>query len=414
MRDPRRRRFLVWAIIALGLAGRLVIAIAGGASPDTLMYRDVVTRALVSDPLHVYRLANAGANLSAYPNPGAGPAWAWPPGFFPWLWLSHAANRVGLPFVIVSRLPAIAADAALAWIAQREVGRRGHGPTGRLIAAALVSFGPAFVVPAASFGHIDSVAIVPAVAAVVLWERAAPGRRAVVCGGLIGVAACMKTVPLLLVLALAPTAVSPREIVRLVAAAVSLPVVALLPFVIADPAPPLTALRYHGVPGSGGLSVVLQPGLGVEYVHDRPYHYSSIGHAILHAGPAAGALAIIAVTLVVVVPRRLPAATAAALLWLTVFVFTGNFSLQYLVWLLPFMLLCGWWPAALALQLCALPALAESVVSFPPRAPVYVGSMILLWAAFATALAAGIARPRLLTRPAADSAGALAAAEAPA
>src|SRR5207302_10782054 len=104
----------------------------------------------------------------------------------------------------------IAADAAIAWLVQAGLGRAGASDRTRLSACALVALGPAFALISGMHGQIDSVAILPAVLALVVWERGG-SRRALAAGLLIGRAASIKTAPGLMVLALLPSVRSRRE-----------------------------------------------------------------------------------------------------------------------------------------------------------------------------------------------------------
>lgn len=364
---------MLWALIAAGTGVRLILAFTTGGLPYDVGSFELVRHALAVAPLHVYSLVNPPGTFR----------WPYPPGFLPVVSLSSGLADLLGGFDHLIRLPAILADAALAWLVWWGCARRGSEREG-LIAAGLVALGPVFVAIAGYATQIDSVAILPAVGALLVWEREGARHRAVAAGVLIGVAAAIKTVPLVMLLALLPSARSLREGATLVLAAAAVLVVVLAPFLLADPHGVLGIRRYTGAPGLGGLSLVLQPGLAQLWLI-HPVALSGLESwlfvhhpSLLNAGLllcAGGYLAV----------YRPPPRHAAAVLWLLVLAFGSGFFFQYLVWLLPFLLLAGRWRAAAALQLAVTPAMllfyvtawrSESIV------PVYVGIMLAVWAAW--------------------------------
>src|SRR5207248_4644933 len=120
-------------------------------------------------------------------------------------------------------------------------------------------------------GQIDSVAILPAVAALSLWDRRpADGAAPIACGLLLGIGGALKTVPLLVLFALLPSARSRWEGAKLTGAALVLPVLSLVPFAASDFSATFKALRYRGLPGIGGLSLVVQPRLARAWISQHP------------------------------------------------------------------------------------------------------------------------------------------------
>lgn len=249
----RRGRRILWALLAGGTAVRLVLAFAFygvGFDIDSLR---LAADLLADSPLDLYAQANSTEIAR----------WPYPPGFFGLLLAADGlAASAGLPFHGVVQVPAIAADAGIAWLVQDFVGRRGASERDRLVAAGLVALGPAMFLVSGFHGQIDSVAILPAVAAVWIWERRPDWRgRALAAGLLIGVGANVKTVPLVVVFALLPWCRGPREAVTLAAAAAVVPLAALAPWLTAHPDATAEALRYTGAPGVGGLGLLVQPNL---------------------------------------------------------------------------------------------------------------------------------------------------------
>jgi hypothetical protein len=375
----------VVGLIALGTAIRVWIAFTNRGDTFDIDSAYIVARAFVAHPLHVY------SNLR-YPYPG---------GFLPVIWLSwRIAHATGLVFYGVFKLPAILADAGIAALLAWGLGRldASAGPRERIQSVALVALGPLFILISGYHGQIDAVAILPALAAVIVWQLNTEG-RAWQAGVLIGVGASVKTFPLFMVLALLPTARSRREAAQMVALALAVPLAATLPYLIDDRHDTITAITgTKALPGVGGLSLLIQPSLIHSYL-SRPVRTDPlvidllrrqnliVGIAVVLAGAYAYA-------------RRLDAITAAALIWLVVYVANPNWFYQYLIWGLPFFLLAGRRLEVAAVQLLlALPA-AELYFRFglPSLEWMYVPLVDLVWCGFAAATVLLIVRTRHRTR----------------
>lgn len=317
-------RRAVLALIAAGTIGRIVWAFAAEGVAYDIESLQVVANAMQGDPLEVY----------------ASERWPYPGAFLPLAALADVvADALGLPFHGVVQLPAIAADAAIAWVVWRALLPRGERMA--LAGAALVALSPVFVLVSGYHGQIDSVAILPALLGVLAWVRGVPN-RALWAGLLIGLGAAVKQPPIFMVLALLPTAVGVREGARLVTFAAAVPLVSILPFLVADPSTTIEGITANrGVPGFGGLSAFFQPeltrywatleqGVGpngaVEFLTDAQNWI--VGVAVL----ATGAL---------LVRRRVEPFAAASAIWLVVYATNPNFAFQYLVWGLPFFIVGG-------------------------------------------------------------------------
>ena len=239
------------ALLALLVAGTLVRLVLAAKTPgnafDTQSFRIVATRLGQGDLLHLYGDVNRGETFLR---------WPYPPGFLPLLApLQPLAHRE--VFEALVRLPSVLADLGMALIVFRALERAGRAWTA-VAAAGLVLLGPSFLANSGGHGQLDSLAILPVVAAVVVWERGGSS-RAFQAGLLIGLGACVKTVPAFFLLALLPTVRDRRELARLVGTAAALPVLALLPFFLADPHGVKDALTYRGFrlrrgPGCGSRS----------------------------------------------------------------------------------------------------------------------------------------------------------------
>jgi hypothetical protein len=404
-------RLLIWLLIGLGTLARLILAFATpGEDFDMAAYR-LVHSALRQDFLHVYAIANH--------NPVPLPAWPYPPGYFPAiLGLGKVASVSGLQFTSLIRLPGIAADAAIAWLVQDYLGRRGASTLIRLVAVTLVALGPSFAADSAYHGQLDSLAILPAVAAVAVWERADGPWRSWGAGALIGVAASIKTPPLLLVLALLPSARSSREALRLAGCAVAIPAAALAPFVLAGGSGVDWVLRYHGGAG-GGLSLLFSPAAPASALGLTHAPLSAVTRALLAHGQWIAGVAVAAST-ALLLRYRPPAIVGAVLLWLVVYAFGVTFFLQYMVWGLPFFLMAGYVRQVLVLEAALVPAILV-IYGHPAHEwevlALYTVPVLVVWAALTVStfvVARGIVRlPRSRVGiPARDSRSAVATAPA--
>ncbi|MGI8608580.1 MAG: hypothetical protein ACR2MY_05030 [Candidatus Dormibacteria bacterium] len=322
--------------------------------------------------------------------------WPYPPGYLPWIAVSARLGKGSVTiFELLIRLPAMLADSALALVVAWHLAAEGVSGGRTVAAAMLVAFGPCFFVISGIHGQIDAVAILPAVAAVLLWQRGGHAQRAVVCGLLIGLAASVKTVPIAMVFALLPSARSLREAVVLVVCAVGLPALLIAPFVLTNPTTTLYYLGYLGTPGLGGLSLALQPELAQVWLQYRPHTYSpatafTVAHAtLISRGVLLGAGGYVYL-------RRLSPLGAAVLIWLAVYALVPNFFFQYLIWGLPFFLLANHVGKVLAVQVVAVIPLL--LAEFRPWADgrvllAFVPLMLVLWALFVVALVTQLRRP---------------------
>lgn len=376
---------MLWALLGAGVALRLVLAFAGYGSEVDIGAMEAVARALHEDPLRFYGLVN---------DPDAGLVgirqWPYPPGFVPWIEVAASLDaRVGLPFHGTIHVPAILADAGIAAAVAWHLAWRGAPRRCWLAAAALVALGPSFFAISGYHGQIDSAAILPGVLAVIAWDRLDPSRRALVAGALIGAGALVKWVPALLVLALLPSARSWREALVLMATPAVVLLLGLAPFLIADPAGVRGAAGYTGVPGLGGLSLLVQPELAEAWLEGRGVELHEVSLFLLENATAVVAVALLPLCLLLA--RARPSAPdAAALAWLVLFVAIPSFVLQYAVWGLPFFLLAGFVaPVALAQAALAVPtAIVYGALPLgSARAEVYWPAMAVVWCLWALALA---------------------------
>lgn len=386
---PRGSR-LLWVVILGGTTARVFTAfITVGIAYDIDSFR-LVSEALQGEhPLSLYLDVNAEVVR-----------WPYPSGYFPWVlgadWVSRWS---GLPFHGVVQVAPIVSDAVLAWVVQAYLGDRDADERTRLAAAALVAFGPSFVFVSGYEGQLDSVALAPAAAAVLIWSRLPSGRRALAAGLLIGLGAALKTFPLLLVLPLLARVRGLREGAVLAGAAIAVPLVLLSPWLVAETQATIAALRYNGLPGVGGLSLLAQPGLADYWLRGTPVELSALTKTLIEARAPITAVGL-SVVAAVLLRRRPDPATGGLFVFLGIFVFGINFGPRYLVWALPFALMAGWLREVAVLQAVTVVA-AAMIVAAPFEdgwvTVVFVFIMLSLLAAFTlwfVALAGGDRRPR--------------------
>ena len=199
-----------------------------------------------------------------------------------------------------------------------------------------------------------------------VWERRRTPGRAWKAGFLIGLGAAVKLVPLLMVLVLVPYAKSRREGARLVVAALATLALALGPLWIAG-IDLHYVTEYAGVPGWGGLSLVLDPGLAWDDLTVGAVFFPS---SELTQGLQDAARWITLGVLVVYagfIFRYRPALIdAAVLLWVATFAFSPDFFLTYLVWGLPFFIMAGYLLEVATLQaILVIPTVAYYLSLWP-------------------------------------------------
>jgi hypothetical protein len=367
----------LWIIGGLGIAIRLFLAFHWFGNGDLFTFELVGVRAEQTG-LHVYA-TNSGEDRILYP---------YPPGYLLWLvGAVEVARETDLPFHGVVQLLPILADLAIALAVYTYLGWRGAGDGSRVAGFALVMLGPAFIAISGYHGQLDAVAILPGVLALLAWERRRASQRALESGVLIGLGGVIKTVPMLLVLPLLASARSVREGAKLVASAAGLAVLVSLPFLLAEPHGYRSVISYTGVPGRGGLSLLIDPGFAADRrlspVLALVGTPNDLADWISHNSGWITLIVLAAVALILVRYRPAPI-DGIVILWLAVFVFSPNFLLQYLIWALPFFIMAGYLRETGILQLAVIPVLVITYLSFEAMtrglADAYVAMMIGLWA----------------------------------
>lgn len=376
---PEKR--LLLAILALGTVARVITAF----SHQGVAY-DIESYALMD-------LALRDDGLSAYD----AQRWPYGPGFFPWILISGALSReLETAFFGLIKVPALVADALLAWLVQLTLADRGVSPKTRLGAAALISLGPIFLIASVWHGQIDSVAILPAVLALRVWTRGGPGRAART-GALLGVATAIKSVPAFLVLAFLPTARARIERIAVATTTVAVAGLLLAPFLIANFDGTTEALGANrGIAGFGGPSLIVQPGLIELWIHAMPVEPSRLNRFLTDHQQLIVAVAVAAAG-ALLWSRRADPVQGAVVIWLTVFAVNPNFSYTYLVWGIPFFLIAGHVRAVALLQgMLAVPAVLLYRIGVDP-APVslnvfYTPFVVGAWLALVGGLVLAVRR----------------------
>jgi hypothetical protein len=333
-------RFGALALLGVGLRAWLLARYPG--DPFDLNSALLMRKGVLHHGLHAYSYANPTARLH-YP---------YPPGWLPVILAGVSiAHAVGASVGDLLRAPLIVVDVALAWVVQAILAWTGRSDNERLAGAALILLGPPIFATTILQGQLDTVSALAILGAVAAWLRVDPRRRWLAAGVLIGTGATVKTTPIFAVLALLPTAVSRRERLKLAVVAVAIPVASLLPFAIADPGAMRRLAGYHGAPGAGGLSLLVQPRLALDWLSAPVVAISGANHALDHAATwlAVAAVAIVAATSW---RARLDPLTAGVLVYAALLLGGVDFFLQYIVWLLP--LIVAWGRLRIAAAITAI------------------------------------------------------------
>ncbi|MFP5219524.1 MAG: glycosyltransferase 87 family protein [Actinomycetes bacterium] len=380
---PRREALVLVTVVLVGTAARISLtATTPGVAFDLQSYVLVAGWLTDGDPFDVYGQATATSNWR----------WPYPPALFPALALLPSAAAVtGIEAGDLVRGALALADAAVAVVVHRLLRSRGAGAA--LAGAALVALGPTLVVVSGSHGQLDVAMWLPALVAMLVWQRRPAGRRALLAGMLVGLAAAIKIVPVIVLLALLPTARDRREALQVTAAALAVPGAMLAPFLITDPSGVLAALGYGGILGYGGLSLLAQPDLAEFWLGDGVIALSPLSQLLQDVNLFSAGVAL-AAGVALCVAARTPAPRAAAVLVVAVLVTGVNVTIAYTAWALVLLAAAGLLRTAAALQLWLL---VPTWMVYGPRPRsgwsdtavhvVYVPLMVGLLGASAVALA---------------------------
>ena len=266
------------------------------------------------------------------------------------LWLT-GAYKVALAFHLsfnhlVQLLP-IAADLAVAVAVYVYLGRRGADEGRRVAGFALVMLGPVFVAISGYHGQLDSVAMLTGVLALIIWsvkEVNPPVGCGLACwlgiGGLLERPSPPPGCPVRRLLPVPARGGETRE-----RGGRALWRAACLPFLLAEPAGFKKVLVWSGVPGRGGLSLILDPAFASErrlspalaLAGDPSY----VANWVSRANGVTTIIVLLALTAFLVRYRPAPI-DATVLLWLSVYVFSVSLLAAVPDLGLPFFIMAGY------------------------------------------------------------------------
>jgi hypothetical protein len=321
-----------WAAVG-GLVVLVGLTAVSDGSPADLGALRFVSEQFRADPWHLYSTVNE-------------PRFAWP---YPPLYLPLAAvigklaESLSLSFETLIRLPETVAALVIAWLVQWHLGWRGAPDRVRVLAFCVLVFSPVVLTTSAMHGQLDPVQIVFGVGGLIAWDRLPEGRRALVAGAILGTGAAIKTVPGLFVLALLPHAVGTRERVTLIAMTAGIPAATLVPFLAADGGAALNWLDYRGLFGQGGLSMVVQPDYVLARYGGEDFDGVTGVSQFINDHASQILLPVILLLGAWMLKKKPAPEVGICLILLCIFTVGANVFPTYVVWMLPFAVLAGWW-----------------------------------------------------------------------
>jgi len=278
--------------------------------------------------------------------------------------LAHLAAATGWSFYVLAKLPVVAADMAIGTLLYTALQRHGCTPTRAAAGMALYLYNPLALYDGAFYGRFDAIALV-------FLLLALESDRARLFAPAYALAVTAKTFPLFLLplLALGRSQQPPRRL----ALACALVAPLSLPYIITNPGGLLTHTFYLDRFSFGSLSwYLLLLRLG-----QRP-----LAVALAHVGVLLYPLALLPLV-------RAPLYVKAACCYALFTVLSGTLFEQYLLWLLPFLIVAGlrhrrrgalalaalytvagtmeneytWWPGPLHYALLPQPCIPLNVVT---------------------------------------------------
>lgn len=347
-----------WLLAALALSTlvKLYLALFSHGTTDVDAFKD-----------HLDKVREYGVNAyhyrGAFDNPFNSP----PPMVHViklWGWL---ADFTGLSFGFWLRLFPIIAGIGIFFIAWRML--RDRADLFPLLLA--LALNPISLMVDGYHGNTDSLVIALVLLSVYLiQERKASAWGAVA----FGFACCVKVVPLMFVPAILLYLPDMKERVKFIAITVALFTIAALPYIAEDPLIVRNAVAYGPIYGNWGIPQLLAIFTTVQYAH-QPFEPLGIHGVIAAALKYATWIGICAVSLWANSQRRSLYETCGMIIPLVLFMAPG-FGPQYLVWLVPFVLLLG--PrSALSYYSIAGAYLAFKYLGFPDIAAAWPIGLVL-------------------------------------
>jgi hypothetical protein len=359
---PRREVRIAQGIIAVGVVIRLGLAGLTSTNGD-IENMQRLANWLAASPFRVYRQELTGH-----------PVWPNLSGYFPVVRLARLIETsTGLSFTFQVRLVTIVANLAMAWIVDSELARRGTDGRNRLIVLAGLMLSPLLILESGWHAQLDITATTFAVAAYFAWQRSSGDSRAILAGVLLGVAALIETPVGLAAVAFLPHARGRRELALLVGAIAGTVLLGSGPWLIAEHHALLHQLStYSGIPGQGGLNLIVQPNFSAFWLSAQIHGANSAFNFLaVHAHTIS--LVTIVVAAVFVLATRPPIVTGVVLLFLAVYA-TGVFqSTPYIVWVVPFLAMGGWTrKLTILLVVSAVPTVLQDVPQLNGHFSAYV------------------------------------------
>lgn len=367
----------------MSYARRLALLIAAGVTIRLVV--TFTTDGVAFDLRNLQAVYDAlrGARFGAYDHLEP-PQWPYGPGYMPWTVVAGQLDGL-IPFRRGVRLGPVMADAGTMWLVQDLLRRAGASEGRRLLGVALIAFGSIPIGVSAFHGQLDPVLALCALTAFWVWSRPEQPRRALWAGVLLGVGGAVKTIPLLLALPFAAAARDRREGATVLVATAATFWLLLAPFLVHTPDVVERMRDYHGLPGFGGLGLVLNPAFAANVISNTPQtpDMDFLLFVAMDLPKLVLVPALVALT-ALLAWRRPDALTGACLTLLVVYAFGVNFVVSYVIWILPFLVVRGHFAAVAGIQLLltgAMLATFNAPVSHTVAVVFYTGAMIVAWCA---------------------------------
>lgn len=318
-RQPRQIHLLFAALlVASALAHAVVLRNSHGASFDMESYK--LQGQTVLQHVNVYTL---GGPYNRYPYPPV------------WIWVMAAVSLVSawlhVSFEQVARLPAIAGDLAITVLMYRYVYERRGPRLTTLLPVALFALNPVAWLISAGHGQFDPLVIACLLLALVLRGASQdlstlPQSRLVLSALAVGMAIALKGYPVLVLPYVVLTAPQGWRLRTLALACLPTLVSELLYGTIFGFTPNMVTrvLSYRSTAAMGWLAVLRATPLEGML-------------SVIWAGTVAPLLPVAVVVAVSIWCKRLPSANAVALIFTAFYATTLTMSVQYILWVLPFL-----------------------------------------------------------------------------
>lgn len=244
--------------------------------------------------------------------------------------MAYLAQQSGVPYVVMIKLPAVAADVALTWLLFRTV-VEGNRREIALYVALLYALNPVSILVTAYHGQFEAITLFLLVLAVWFWHVREQYRLS---GTALGFAILNKTWPVVLLPVFLLRLRGWRARIIYALLALGIPVLFSVAYLVVFDAGPLPMLRraltHRGVPGYWGPGAILTP-MAEDLAWLQPVVDGLFGMR--------NWLLLAAIAFALWRTRRQTVIDASLTLLLCMFAVTVGFGIQWLVWIVPFGLL---------------------------------------------------------------------------